>query len=310
MTQARMRCVTADDMEAVLGCLLAPQIRHMCATLDLRYRGLSKTARDAYLLDVLRVLSEEDLPKAGPHRLPDWERGWSENLAAVRERADNVAVIPRYHGKHHLARWRQEIVSPAVPGLDYRLHRIVVDWAISEYLSDVDTIYEFGCGPAYHLLSARKFNAKGRLVGLDWASASQAIIREIVAKGIESDIEGRSFDLLTPDEGLDLSPRGGVLTVAALEQVGDQHDRFVDYLLAKRPSICVHLEPIDELLDQENLLDYLSLMYCRKRRYLSGFLNRLRQLEADGLLRVIDARRTYSGSYFIEGHSLVVWAPV
>lgn len=310
MAEPRMRCVTADDIEKVLGCSLVPQIRDMCATLDLRYRGLTVTERDEYLLDVLRVLWGKDLQKAGPHRLPEWERGWSENLAAIQDQGGDAAIIPRYHGKHNLARWSQEIVSPAVPGLDYRLHRVIVDWAISEYLSDVDAIYEFGCGPAYHLLSARKFNAKARLVGLDWASASQAIIREIVAKGIESDIEGRSFDFLAPDESLDLSPRGGVLTVAALEQVGEQHDRFVDYLLAKRPSICVHLEPIDELLDQENLLDYLSLMYCRKRSYLSGFLARLRQLETDGLLQIIEAKRTYNGSYFIEGHSLVVWAPV
>jgi len=310
MAEPRMRCVTADDIEKVLGCSLVPQIRDMCATLDLRYRGLTMTERDAYLLDVLRVLWGEELQKAGPHRLAEWERGWSENLAAIREHPDDAAVIPRYHGKHHLARWCQEIVSPAVPGLDYRLHRVVVDWAISEYLRDVDAIYEFGCGPAYHLLSARKFNAKARLVGLDWASASQAIIREIVAKGIESDIDGRSFDFLAPDQSLELSSGGGVLTVAALEQVGDQHERFVEYLLAKRPSICVHLEPIEELLDQEHLLDYLSLAYFRKRGYLSGFLTRLRQLEADGLLRVIDARRTYTGSYFIEGHALVVWAPL
>jgi hypothetical protein len=102
----------------------------------------------------------------------------------------------------------------------------------------------------------------------------------------------------------------GFITVAALEQIGDKFDPFLEFIFAKKPSLCVHFEPIDEVLDQDNLLDRLSTLYFRKRNYLQGFLPRLRELEREGKLKILTEQRTYSGSFFIEGHSLIVWYPI
>jgi hypothetical protein len=88
------------------------------------------------------------------------------------------------------------------------------------------------------------------------------------------------------------------------------YKQFVDFVLEKKPSICVHLEPIDELLDQNNLIDRLSTLYFRKRNYLSGYLPYLRQLENEGKIKIVNEQRTFSGSFFIEGHSLIVWYPL
>ena len=82
---------------------------------------------------------------------------------------------------------------------------------------------------------------------------------------------------------------------------------MVDFLLIKKPELCIHLEPIDELLDNDKLMDSLSIKYFRKRNYLSKFLPYLESLEKDGKIEIIKKQRTYSGSYFIEGHSLIVW---
>ena len=72
----------------------------------------------------------------------------------------------------------------------------------------------------------------------------------------------------------------------------------------KSPDICVHLEPIDELLDETKLIDKLSIDYFRKRNYLNGFLPYLEELEKENKIEIITKQRIYSGSYFIEGHSL------
>jgi len=63
-------------------------------------------------------------------------------------------------------------------------------------------------------------------------------------------------------------------------------------------------------MDPDNLIDRLSVLYCRKRNYLAGYLSRLRQLQAEGKVRILREQRTYTGSFFIEGHSLIVWSPL
>jgi len=39
-------------------------------------------------------------------------------------------------------------------------------------------------------------------------------------------------------------------------------------------------------------------------------LPHLEKLEKDGKIKIIKKQRIYSGSYFIEGHSLIVWKPL
>ena len=101
----------------------------------------------------------------------------------------------------------------------------------------------------------------------------------------------------------------GAVTVLAMEQLGRSWGPFLDYLLAKRPSVCVHLEPLFELYDSNNLLDWLAMSYHRKRGYLEGFLPAVRKLETEGRADIIDVRRLYFGSFMHEGYSVLVWRP-
>jgi len=302
--------ITPEFFGHVLVTLLSPALQDQCEAAELRYAVLNEEERERYLLDVVRTLVRDDLIAAGVNRQAEWETGWRENLQALREGRQPEALVPRYHGKHELVRWNQNIVRPLTERFDYKIHCLVVDWAIETWLSQVDTIMEFGCGPAYHLLRARRFNPTARLVGLDWVPTTQLIIKEVVKLGIETNIVGRHFNFYDPDNLVGMTNNTGVLTVAALEQVGDRFEVFLQWLIERRPAVCVHLEPIDELMDEDSLLDQLSVLYCRKRKYLRGFLPRLRELEAHGKVEIIEAKRTYSGSYFLEGHSLVVWKPV
>jgi hypothetical protein len=301
--------INVEEIEAALSSRLCPLLRHRVATSDLAYDVLSPAERDAYLIEVADELVKPNVVKAGPHRQADWETGWGENLALLQHGTPAEAIVPRYHGKRSLVRWRQEVVRPLDPLFDYRIHTIIVDWAIDTFLKDVGSLYEFGCGPAYHLLRARQFNPAAKLVGLDWATASQKIIGEIASRGIETNMQGFNFDFFKPDYSIKMPPGSGIYTVAALEQVGADFEPFLQFLLEKRPAVCVHLEPIDELMDSSNLIDRLSVLYSRKRNYLNGFLPRLRRLQEEGVVKIHKEQRTYSGSFFLEGHSLVVWSP-
>jgi hypothetical protein len=307
---AQIQTITVSDVEQAWQTTLNPNLREQLRQADLRYEEITPQERDQYLLEVIEVLIGEGHSAAGQKRLPEWETGWGQNLSEFLQTKNPAALIPKYHGKHRLLHWRQAMIRPLVPKFDYLIHCLLVDWAIETYLGNASTICEFGCGPAYHLLRARRINPSALLIGMDWAKPSQEIIAALQTFGIEKNIRGHRLDFYAPDPALQLPPQSGIMTVAALEQVGDRHEAFIDFLLQQKPSICVHLEPIDELMDPTNLLDRLTVLYCRKRNYLHGYLTRLRELAQAGRIEIIREQRTYSGSFFIEGHSLIVWRPL
>ena len=72
------------------------------------------------------------------------------------------------------------------------------------------------------------------------------------------------------------------MTYAALEQIGNNHEAFIQFLMRKSPLLCVNVECLCELYDDNALVDYLAIKYHKKRNYLDGYLTRLQQLQADG----------------------------
>lgn len=309
VTPADAQAITVEELERLWGSPLTPRLAKRIQQLNLTYRRLSQTERDAGLLKIVNAIHDPPVA-AGKNRLPQWEQGWAENLSALEKNKSPDAVIPRYFGKHPLVRWHGDLAMPLTADFEYHILTILVEWALETWLADVGTIYEFGCGPGYHLLRARALFPDKQLVGLDWTQASQDILKKLVETGAATHLQGRRFNFFEPDSTLELGPGAGIYSVAALEQIGDNHETLIQYWLAKKPRVCVHLEPIDELLDEDRLLDRLSVICAHKRNYLRGFLPRLRELERQGRLTILRQQRTWTGSFFIEGHSLVVWKPL
>jgi hypothetical protein len=123
-------------------------------------------------------------------------------------------------------------------------------------------------------------------------------------------VTGRHFDFFEPDPDMKLDAGSGVLTMCALEQIGPRHERFVEFLLQKKPQVCVNMEPLLELYEDDNLVDYLAMRYHRKRGYLDGFLTSLRNLAAAGRIEILDVRRFFFGSIYHEAYSYVAWRPL
>jgi len=99
------------------------------------------------------------------------------------------------------------------------------------------------------------------------------------------------------------------LTFAALEQIGSNHEAFLQFLLSKSPALCINVECFCELYDENNLIDYLAIKYHKKRNYLDGYLNRLQQLEGDGKIEILETKRPYFGCMYHEAYSFVIWKP-
>lgn len=272
---------------------------------NLNYELLNEKETNDYLVDVVNVLTK-DIVKSGEHRINEWEKGWNENLENFLITKDFFDLIPKYHSKRNYVRWKQNIIKPEDKKFDYYIHTIFVDSIIKHYLRDCNNIFEFGCGPGYHLVRLQEQLPNKSFFGSDWTKASQNIIKNINDK-LKTNITGFNFNFFEPDLNFSIPKKSGIYTVAALEQVGEKFDKFIEYLIKQKPEICIHFEPIDELLDETNLIDNLSIRYFRKRNYLKGFLPYLEKLEAQNKIEIIKKQRIHTGSYFIEGHSLIIW---
>ena len=277
---------------------------------NLSYRILQGQEKDQVILNVLRRIDAGDLSPSGEARRDDWEKGWRENLEQFTEsRYDLEALIPKFIRPKPLVRLRQEYAETAHPRFEWNFFQIFRRWLFTSWFAEVDSIYEFGCGPGYNFVALHEMYPDKQLYGLDWAQSAVDLVN-LLARTHGMKLEGRSFDFFAPDEDLHLEPNSGVLTICALEQTGRRFERFVDYLMQQKPRVVVQMEPAVEWYDPENLVDYLAIRYHRARGYLEGFYPRLVELASQGRIQILHQRRPQFGSLFHEGYSFVAWRPV
>jgi len=275
---------------------------------DLCYSELSSDERDQCLLRVLQVLDGNSFDTTGPKNLAKWESGWRENLHEfISTNGCLEALQPKYF-KHQLLRYQQRFIRAHNAAFELNFYTAVRRILFHRYLRDFQTIIEFGCGTGTSLLMLAEMYPDTLLVGCDWATSSQGILAGLATQ-IRRHIVGMNFDMFAPHEEVPFSDNCAVITLHAMEQLGPHYGRFLDYLLRKKPRLCLHLEPIEELYDDDHLLDHLAKQYHQRRGYLAGFLTHLRRLEGQGEVSLLDVRRLYFGSFFHEAYSVVVWAP-
>jgi hypothetical protein len=260
-----------------------------------KYQLLTKAEEEQVIIQIIEKLLDPYLPFSGEHRKEQWERGWEENL-------NTNSYKPKYFDKYPIQRFNGQLVRAVSPNYEQEMLYSIVDELAEKYLKGAEHIYEFGCGTGHNMLRVRQINKDAILYGCDWTESSNKLVEKLGFKAI-------NFDYFNPPQDR-LEPNAAVYTVVSLEQVGKKYKKFVKYLLKSKPKIVVHIEPIPELLDENNLLDYLSIKYMEKRRYLSGYLKHLRSLEQRGYLKILEARRSGIGSMFIDGYSIIVWTPL
>lgn len=291
--------VTCEDLSS----LSRNKIEESC----FEYQEISDDERKL-IVEMMRNEINKNLPASGRDRRNDWENGWSENRKLLENNNGVSSLIPRYFGKFPLVRWDGRIIRAISENFEYNMLVALELQIFDRLLKNSDKIYELGCGTGHNLLRARAVNENAKITGLDWTRSSQEILKRLNDLRL-LDCDARNFDFFNPDTNLDLE-KSSVYSVAALEQIGSSHGDLIDFLIEKSPEICIHLEPIVELMDHKNDLDKLCVDYCAKRNYLSGFLTKLRQLRDEGKIEILEEKRNSIGSLFIEGYSLVAWRPV
>jgi transketolase len=303
------QCLTTTDFAETFGVTedsLPSECRAAIGGMDFRYHVATGPEREELLLRTIKELDSE-LKISGPHRKTDWEHGWQENLENfVNSNYDPNELVPKFVKRNAYIRFKGQYISPANPAFETAFVEVLRLYLFETFFPSFSSIYEFGCGTGHNLLTLAKLYPDKKLVGLDWAKSSNEIVKTLARK-CNLNIESRHFDLFRPTD-LPICRDTAVFTIGTMEQLGTDFEPFLKFLLKRQPGLCINIETIHELYDQESLFDYTSAKYLEKRNYLRGYLTRLKELEKQGRLTIIDVRKTF-GSFFHDGYSYIVWKP-
>ncbi|MDP3661508.1 MAG: class I SAM-dependent methyltransferase [bacterium] len=279
---------------------------------DFRYRRLDKNERDAAILKILKQLDTYDNVKksiAGGDGRKRWMREWKSVFEAfVAGGYDTERLVPPYF-RPQIVRLDGDFAMPASPRFSINAYTVLRRWIIETYFKKAHAIYEFGCGTGFNVAEIARLCSDAEVHGLDWTPYSARIIQAF-SHQFGHRAHGYVFDMLRPDKKFHLSPSAAVLTVGAMEQLNTRFEPFLRYIIRQKPALVVHIEPIVELADTNELFDFLAVSFNERRRYLTGFLPRLRALEKSGKIKIIKTQNTGIGSLYHDSYSLIVWKPV
>ena len=277
---------------------------------NLKYNKPSQEERDAILLKICNFLFEDEVIRAGKHRKDQWEDGWKENLDEFLTSKDLNSLVPKYFDKHPVQRLNGDFILPLQDNFEIGIVSLFQYAIFEKYFKNNPNVYEFGAGTGHNLLRLREINDKANLFSMEWAKSGVDLINLVAEHIGDNKLSGRVFDNFNPDQSIVLEKDAAVYTFASLEQLGDGTDSIIDFWIKNKPSIVVNIEPMAEPLDQEDLLQFLSVKYFEKRKYLKDYITKLRALEESGIIKIHDQRKTGFGSLFIEGYSIIAWSPL
>ncbi len=277
--------------------------------------SLSKDERDDCILKILKTLEDKNLVQAGRKRQNDWFKGWEENLSNFINSNNIIDLIPKYYNKYPYIRYNSELYRVKSKNAELNSVRVLINYIADIYLRDSEEIIEIGAGTCHHILELSKtLKHKPIFYALDWSESTTLIAERLKERNHIESIYSFKFDFFNPCWHKDIKfpeeNNSVIYSFAALEQIGKEFHNLFNFIKDTiKPKIIIHLEPIAELLPQDQLLSYLSTKYFYKRNYLSGYYSFLKQKEKEGEIIIHQASRMPFGSLFIEGYSLLVWAP-
>jgi hypothetical protein len=276
--------------------------------INTNYRLVSPEELEEYILMSLKR-AEFGRRSDSSENKKAFDTGWQENLDLLKEiGVSREALKPKYFRPSKYLRFKKNIIITENNNIEYDLFYLSRLLLFNKLLGSFEHIHEYGCGSCDNLYMLSDMFPAMNLVGFDWSQASVDIANILNKKGGKN-IKGNVFNMQNPDFTGQAQSGTAVITIHAMEQLGNSFDSFLQYLINLKPDLIVNYEPIIELYDEENLLDYLALNYSKKRGYLNGYLNKLRELERENIIEIIEEKRPYVGGVLHEA-SIIIWRPV
>lgn len=306
--------ITLEDFANSFGTTV-DDIRKYCLDIieksDFSYTVINGEERDRLILDILKKIDEDKQIIGSPERKRAWDKGWEENYQDFIDSGyDLDTLIPKFIRHGQPIRYNLMYISPSNHKFELDYYRVFRQWLFKKYLSQYDNIYEFGCGTGFNLVAMSQLYPDKKLYGLDFVPSSIKLINNI-AWHYGYHITSYLFDMISPNKfPLSLKDNSAVFTIGSVEQLAGKFEDFITYLLEHRISLCIHVEPIIELYNDKNLVDYLAIKFQGKRGYTRGLLSYLKKLEMNKTIEILKENRLYFGSLYMEGYNYIIWRPI
>ena len=308
-----MNNLTVEDFANSFGTTLnsfSNELKTLISNTDFKYEVYEGEVRDQLLLRVLKAIANDRQIIGAEERKKVWYNGWAENLNSFIQKESNLeTLIPKFIRNNQPIRYNGQYIRPQNSKFELDFITVFRTWLFQNYFSQYDNIYEFGCGTGFNLVLLDKLLPGKSLHGLDFVQSSVDLINLIAEKN-NINLKGYLFDMVTPDENVQIAQNSAVFTFGAIEQLAGKFKNFLHFLLERKPKLCVHIEPTVELYNEDNLIDYLSIQFHKKRGYTKGLLPYLQELETIQRIKLIKVKRLNFGNLFMEGYMLYIWKPV
>jgi hypothetical protein len=280
--------ISVEDFEEILDLKLSNDSIKFVNGKNFEYEFANPEDYNLGLIKFVNFLTEVK-KESGPEYQEIWEKGWQENLDAFLSSGDLSDLIPKFVRKKELIRFRGGWISPVDAEFETNFVMVLRDAIFRD------------------LVHLSKVLPNKKLFGCDWAKPSVQILDELNKK-LNLDIHGFQFDLFQPNNQFleKISKNSGLFTIGTMEQLGQNYQEILDFILASNFKRIVHIETNYELYDENNFLDFLSKKYIVKRNWLRGYFSTLRDLEKVGKIRIIQEKKTF-GSFFHDGYTVTVW---
>ena len=302
--------LTPDDLVDMFGANAAEAaaIAADMSIYDFEFTPFDQMARDAAMLNVLKRI--DGFQQVGAHRAGIWRMAWEDVATRYRESGGQPASLePHFIGGTPIVRLRGNYAQPVDPRFELNFFRVLRAWLFRRFITpEVRVVHEFGAGSGYNMVALAGMRPDLQLHCWDWAETAVDLVRQVSVDHNLPLASGR-FDFFDPAPNMELEADSVVFTFCALEQVGARFNTFIDWLVTQRPRLVIHMEPVEEFYDDQDLFDYMALKYHRHRGYLTGLQPHLASLAAAGKAVIHHQRRLGLGSLFHEGFNLLVWSP-
>jgi len=298
--------IDLEDFERLLSVSLSSEAVKFVGNNNFLYRYAEDDERQRAIIRIVEFLLSEKR-KSGPEYQEIWEKGWQENLDDFTKSGNLSDLLPKFVRKNSMTRFGGRFIVPEDPNFETNFVTVLRDTLFRANFADARSIWEFGCGTGLNLVHLASIFPEKELYGSDWAESSVQILEKLKSE-FGLNLEGFRFDLFQPDLRFveRVPPDSMMFTIGAMEQLGENHKAFLDFVLLAKFKRVVHLETIYEAYDATTELGFLAKKYIEKRNWLRGYFSLLKEYEGRGALRILDHRKTF-GSFFHDGYTITVW---
>jgi len=305
-----MRELTRNDFADIFGVdqkSFSSETLKLIESLNFRYRTIQNDELETLLLTILKRIDNDKQIVGAPERKKQWEDGWKENLSAFKESGfSEDALVPKFIRQGQPLRLKQSYIFAEDPNFELNFIRVLRSWFATTFFASIDNIYEFGCGTGFNLLAISDIFPDKNYFGSDFVSSSIDLVNSIGHEKSHN-LVGEVFDMKSPNYNYKIGSNSAIFTFGSIEQLSGDIEPMFNYLLDQDAEIFLHIEPVEELYDLNNLSDFLAFKFQSKRKYTSGLLKKLEDLEKQGQIEILKIKRLFFGSLYMEGYNLLVW---